>query len=177
MKTNKLILICLLGLLSSRASSQSTTLGNTRPGFVAYVGWNGLGPNPGPLDIRNDFAQPINFFTATVQRMIILDGAGPNGGFVGIGNGFATPNQRLTVWDGNMNLWSATGNRAYMLSSVANPNDRVLWHNGDRTDIFVGVLAGNAGNDAGGTRSTFVGYRAGFSATNTSDCVFRSSNA
>ncbi len=64
-------------------------LGNRRLAATDFLGWDGLGVNPGPLDIRNDFADNINFRTGPGQflRMLMRDGgAGNNAGRIAMGN-------------------------------------------------------------------------------------------
>ncbi|MDQ3110406.1 MAG: hypothetical protein M3R17_10980 [Bacteroidota bacterium] len=96
-------------------------------------------------------------------------------GFVGINT--TTPNQLLTIRGGNMNVTSPIGNTAYMLSSNAFPADRVLWHNGERTNIFVGVGAANASGNPLGLRTTVLGFNAANAALNADDGVFIGANA
>jgi hypothetical protein len=63
----------LLGLLVAIYSlpleifGQATNLGNVRiPN--SFLGWDGTGPNPGFLEVRNDFDFPIRFATGTSQN-------------------------------------------------------------------------------------------------------------
>lgn len=88
---------------------QVTIPTNLRPGPVPFVGWNNGGVS-GPLNIRNDFNDNINFFTATpsFQRMIIRGQAGFNQGFVGIGNGFVNPQSLLHIHDGGLSYLQVT---------------------------------------------------------------------
>src|SRR3989304_511357 len=62
---------------------------------------------------------------------------------IGIGN--IAPNEKLEV-SGNVRIGSSN---AFMLAG-----DKVLWHNGDATNIFIGA-AGNA--NMSGQTNTFVG--------------------
>ena len=96
----KLITIVFLALIANVTFSQSTIPGNVRPLTVAYLGWDGTGVNTGSLEIKNNFAQPINFSTGGFQQMTIL-GSG-NVGFVGIGKNFTSPASLLSV-DGTLN--------------------------------------------------------------------------
>jgi len=74
--------------------SQSDVAGPTGhlrvPGY--FVGWSpGLGSVAGPLDIRNDFTQPIDFWTNSFRRMRITDGgSGQNLGRIAMGNNLPT---------------------------------------------------------------------------------------
>jgi hypothetical protein len=91
MKKLWLLIVGVAGLISpTLVSGQATQANNVRTP-AAFVGWNGLGPNAGPLEIRNDFNQPILFATNNFNRMIIDNGAGVgnaglNGGRISIGN-------------------------------------------------------------------------------------------
>src|ERR1044072_4005453 len=73
-----LTIMCYVGKAQSMISG--IWIGNARPAFSAFIGWDGTGPNTGSLDIRNDFTQPINFFTAGTQQMTITFA-----GLVGVG--------------------------------------------------------------------------------------------
>lgn len=136
--------------------SQSTTTNNTRPATPAFNGWDGGGTNPGALDIRNDFSG------CTICN---IDFYIDNNKFV----------QVLTSGDVNV----VVGTNGYMID-----NDFVLRHNNIKSNIYVGVGAGNTnatayntfvgdstGTNTGnsivfpgeGTRNTFVGHLAGFS--------------
>jgi hypothetical protein len=71
MKKSILILGC--SLMTIHAFSQSDISG---PFFghqrtnARYVGWSpGLGSVAGPLDIRNDFNEPINLYTNGIQNL------------------------------------------------------------------------------------------------------------
>jgi hypothetical protein len=91
MKKLWLLIVGVAGLISpTLVNGQATQANNVRTP-AAFVGWNGLGPNAGPLEIRNDFNQPILFATNNFNRMIIDNGAGfgnagLNGGRISIGN-------------------------------------------------------------------------------------------
>jgi hypothetical protein len=139
------ILLVTAFLAASSVNAQVTLLGTNSPAIGSpFVGW-GSGVLR-PLEIRNNLTnQPINFFAGgpALQRMTIL---GTNG-FVGIGA--TAPNQKLTVQNGNINLFTA--NQAYMINSRP-----VLWHNNITSSIFVGDGTGNTGTD-----NTFVGSLAG----------------
>ncbi len=97
MKNYKLLSIIITVILSMNLFSQVTVPTNIRPGAGPFLGWNTTGP-AGPLDIRNDFNQPIFFATNTFTRMIINNGGGGlAGGRVALGNnliGFV-PQDRL----------------------------------------------------------------------------------
>lgn len=80
-----------------------------------------------PFNIKTTFAQPVNFFTANTQRMVISGTTG----FVGVGT-TAAPSQKFEVEAGNINLFTSTN--AYMLGS-----QNILWHKGNARNIFVGV--------------------------------------
>ena len=134
--------------------SQSTTTNNTRPATPAFNGWDGGGTNPEALDIRNDFSG------CTICNIYFyID----NNKFV----------QVLTSGDVNV----VVGTNGYMID-----NDFVLRHNNIKSNIYVGVGAGNTnatayntfvgvstGTNTGnsivfpgeGTRNTFVGHMAG----------------
>ena len=93
MKTKIKLLMSTIALLLflQKAYSQSDIAG-VGTGHVRvngyYVGWDNTGAI-GPLNIRNDFNQPIDFSTNTFQRMYIA-GGGANFGFVGIGSNVPT---------------------------------------------------------------------------------------
>jgi len=104
----------------------------------------------GALDIRNDFNDVINFKTNT-NLHAILDA------------------------NGNFKIGQTNATNYFGIGS-----DKILWHNGNLQDIFVGVGAGNGsmsgransciGNSAGiaitsGDSLTFVGYEAGIANT------------
>jgi hypothetical protein len=57
--TKPLALIILISL-SFKIQGQGGNPGNLRTP-VNFLGFNGAGPNNGPLDIRNDFLTPIAF--------------------------------------------------------------------------------------------------------------------
>jgi len=96
MKTKLLFLNALL-LISIISFSQTSVPSNVRTSPIQFLGWNaGI---PGPLNIRNDFNQPIWFGTNNFRRMVIDNGnLGPAGGQIAMGNnlpgGFA-PSARL----------------------------------------------------------------------------------
>jgi len=85
----------LLMTISAFTPAQTTITSNVRPLAPAFTGWDGTGPNSGTLEIRNDFNNNINLFTAGSQRMTIIGATGSTQGFVGIGT--TTPSQRLDV--------------------------------------------------------------------------------
>ena len=64
-----------------------------------FVGWSpGFGSVAGPLQIRNDFNEPITFHTNSAQRMHINGNVSAiNQGFVGIGTNFTAPQSRLHI--------------------------------------------------------------------------------
>jgi len=68
MKT-KLLFLNFLLLSSLIAFSQATVPTNTRTLPLQFLGWGG--GLAGPLEIRNDFNQPITFHTNGTQRMRI----------------------------------------------------------------------------------------------------------
>lgn len=148
-KINKILIAVIFVFIAKITFAQTTTSNNVRPTTPAFTGWNGAGGNSGTLEVRNDFASDINFFTNTTQKATIL-----SNGNMGIGT--ATPGQKLTVSVGNINL--ATSTKRYMISG-----DEVLWHNGNTTDIFVGYHAGNA--SMLGHNNTYMGYGAGYKTT------------
>ncbi|MBV6461599.1 MAG: hypothetical protein HJHJAOHD_01729 [Flavobacteriales bacterium] len=104
MKTTLKFILCPFSILCLYLCgySQSDVAGPTGhlrvPGY--FVGWTpGIGSIPGPLDIRNDFTQPIDFWTNSFRRMRITDGGTGNAaGRIAMGNnlpvGF-TPLSRL----------------------------------------------------------------------------------
>jgi len=98
----KLTFITAISLLTfSKHFSQSTIsgigIGNIRPILPAFLGWNGAGPNQGPLDVRNDFNNHIAFFTAgpnNTRMRIFGNGLSPScplGGGIGINPNPANP--------------------------------------------------------------------------------------
>lgn len=78
----------ILMLLCSTSFAQIRNLTTTATVAPEFVGWDGLGVFPKPLEVRNNFTgQPINIFTNNRQRMTILDGASaPTDGRIGMGN-------------------------------------------------------------------------------------------
>ena len=58
-------------LLFSASYAQISNPSNLATPNPEYVGWNGIGGNTKPLDIRNIFNQPIHFFTYNNHRMRI----------------------------------------------------------------------------------------------------------
>lgn len=153
---NSICLLLTILLFNLKVHSQTTVFGNTRPAGTTFNGWDGTGTNPGALDIRNDFAG---------CSLCNIDFYIDQNKFV----------QVLTGGDLNV----VVGTNGYKID-----NDFVLRHNNIKSNIYVGVGAGNSnatayntfvgyntgantGNTNGlpgeGTRNTFVGHLAGFS--------------
>ncbi len=100
----------------------------------------------------------LNFnFGSTPAIYMTIQGTGAtNPGYVGIG--YTTPNWKLDVNDDiNIGRYGGVYDKGYRINE-----DYVLWHNGDFSNIYVGVQAGEYD---GGEENTFVGYKAasGFS--------------
>lgn len=97
MKTFYLMAAIGIILLSfSSSSAQSDVLTHVRSNTF-FVGWDNTGTS-GSLEIRNDFTQPINFFTNGSQQATIL-----SNGNVGIGTAFS-PTFKLDIDAGDINL-------------------------------------------------------------------------
>ena len=64
-KKNQILIIVILACVSKLNFAQVTVGNNVRPATPAFNGWDGTGINVGSLDIKNEFTQPINFFTST----------------------------------------------------------------------------------------------------------------
>ncbi|MCB9360670.1 MAG: tail fiber domain-containing protein [Flavobacteriales bacterium] len=78
MKKSILILGCsLISIYGfSQADIANPVFGHQRTN-IRYLGWTpGPGSVPGPLDIRNDFNEPINISTNGIQRVLVDNGAG-----------------------------------------------------------------------------------------------------
>ena len=130
---------------------------------VRYVDWDATAAsNAIPLSVEHRGTNNINFFTGATQRMTILGTvAGATQGFVGIGTNFIAPLHLFDVRDGDINVGSGTaGNIANSNEAYRIGGNRVLWHNGITTSIFVGVGTGNVGPN-----NTFVGNLAGAAST------------
>ena len=140
-----LLIIFILICITEISVAQTTTTSTFRPATPAFSGWDGTGPNAGTYDVKNNFNYPINFWTNT--------------------NWHAT----LDV-NGNFSIGQTNANNYFGIGA-----DKILWHNGNTQDIFVGVGAGNNfmtghynsyfGNGAGastaaGINNTAVGYQA-----------------
>ena len=105
MKKSILILGC--SIITLYGFSQADVVGpvnghKRQPG--RYVGWApGNNSVAGPLDIRNDFNEPIDFYTNGIQHMKIMAGTGSNSGFIGLGPNLTglTPGDRLHLMGGN----------------------------------------------------------------------------
>ena len=85
----QIIISILMALICTDSIAQVTQLNTIRPASPAFNGWDGTGPNPGSLQIRNNFDDLIEFHTNNLQRMTILGGPVTNG-FVGIGSNLTT---------------------------------------------------------------------------------------
>lgn len=82
---NRLTFLAFSIIFSNILLGQGGIPGNNRTGLPGqFLGYN-TGTS-GPLDIRNDFNDRINFFTNTQTRMFIDGGSGINGGRIAIGN-------------------------------------------------------------------------------------------
>ncbi len=79
----KVILCYLMCWVLQNIHAQTTVMGNVRPPGTPYLGWDGTGIFPGSLEIRNNFNQPIDFYTnnSATPRMRIA-----SAGWVGIGS-------------------------------------------------------------------------------------------
>lgn len=149
MKTKiKLAIAIIISMSSESVMAQATQATNVRTsGF--YLGWDNTGTS-GALDIKNDFSQPIRFYTnaSASPYMTILGSTNP--GFVGIGT--TAPGELFEVSGGNIKL--TTSSKAFMIGG-----NKMLWHNGTVSNLFVGVLAGGTG--VTGLYNTFAGYYSG----------------
>lgn len=127
----------------------------------------------------NNYVPKFNA-AACITNSLIQD----NGTNVGIG---AAPSYKLDVsGDINFGGTSPTTTNALFLGT-----NKILWHNGNAGDIFVGVLAGNATmtghsnvclgfasglNIGSGFNNVFIGYGAGFSNTSGINNVVEGTN-
>ena len=77
-----------------------------------YVGWSPLAPGSvsGDLQIRNDFNQPINFFTNSTQKAQFTVSTGiPAGLFGAAGDGLRIyPNTPGSFPNGYLDLWTSS---------------------------------------------------------------------
>ncbi|MBN4077666.1 hypothetical protein JYT25_00795, partial [bacterium AH-315-C20] len=177
-------LIYLLVFACSNFSfAQTTTTSTVRPATAAFTGWDGTGPNFGPLEIRNNFTEPIEFFTNNVERMTIRGQVGFNEGFVGINEN--NPQFRLDI-DGQLNISDNifipnTGYRINGIPMLQQKNNGNLFvgenagFSFDNSTAFqqntmVGTSAGQL-NTSGGHNS-FFGFESGTSNVNGDDCTF-----
>ncbi|MCW5907636.1 MAG: tail fiber domain-containing protein [Chitinophagales bacterium] len=152
MKTiQKLLIVTMIQIVSivvDQLHAQSTILGNAL---------SGTAPQPSEfLGSNNNY--DVEFRANNTPQMRILQ----SNGFVGIGNSFTNPSYRLDVNQGDINLnqTSATVSEAYRIGG-----SRVLWHNNNTSNLFVGVGAGANNTNTTGVNNTFVGYNAGNSNT------------
>ncbi|MCW5907634.1 MAG: hypothetical protein KIS94_07235 [Chitinophagales bacterium] len=81
-------------------------------------------------------------------------------GNVGIGTTGPSYLLDVNLGDINLNQTSATVSEAYRIGG-----NRVLWHNNNSSNLFVGVGAGASNTNATGVNNTFVGYNSGNSNT------------
>ena len=173
-----IVLITSLVFVSKSSKAQTCTTpwcvtGNNIIG-LEYLG--GDGTSIVPLRLRTVTAYPIEFYTHDVRfttpptRMVLT-----TGGQLGIGMAF-TPTYKLDVDSGDINV-NFISNGYRIGGSGTSASDYVLWHNGNISNIFVGVGAGMdpantgsnntfTGNDAGlanttGANNTFAGFDAG----------------
>ena len=156
--------------LNERSNAQTTNPNNTST-FLnpEFNGWN-LGAAK-PYDLVNAHPnQPMNFYTNAVawpwvnQKMqITATGVPLTEGFVGIGCaaplgttifGPAFPAHRLDVDLGDINVNQPKNGYRIGGGSALVPSDFVLWHNGNISNIYVGVGAGLYDI---GSANTFVG--------------------
>ncbi len=88
-----------LVLGASHAQGQTSVLGNS--GIATdFLGWDNIGPNNFPLQVRHDLNQPIDFYTNAIQRMrlnptqtsLINGFTVPTDGFMGLGQNALTNN-------------------------------------------------------------------------------------
>jgi hypothetical protein len=159
MKTQiKLLVIILANVFYSKIFSQvdqSGFTGHYRTNSAFYVGWDGINGSSGPLEIRNDWSDHINFYTNGSQRMTILGNntvTGTTAGNVGIGT--TSPTQSLQVNGGNIDIYSS--NNSYMIGGYP-----VLWCNQDPSNIFVGSNVGLSNSFGLGIYNTEVGFYSG----------------
>ncbi len=156
----KMALITLEVIFSAQFNS---TFGQVTTGTNAISAGQYVGSSTS-VDVDNvaQQNQNINFYTNggttypwANQRMTIL-----NTGNVGIGT--SGPSELLQVLGGNIDVNTSTN--SYMIHQ-----DPVLWHNGNVTNIFVGVDAGSGG---GGSSNTLVGNAAGYTNSATGGNTF-----
>ena len=148
MKTHiKLLVIILINILYSKIFSQadqSCPFGHYRTSSSYYVGWDGINGSSGTLDIRNDWNQPIDFYTNTTIKMQLT--ANGNLDITNALNGF---------WiNGNPVLWH-NGDATSILVGVGAGHSTIT---GD-TNTLVGNLAGFS--ISSGAYNTFVGQECG----------------
>src|ERR1700741_5379242 len=79
-------------ILRTTSFAQVTVPTNISPFGTPFVGWNGLGVSR-PLQIRNDFNEPITMSTTGTQHLYIANGS--NAGRIGIGPSFSAPQSLL----------------------------------------------------------------------------------
>ncbi|MBN4071181.1 tail fiber domain-containing protein [Crocinitomix catalasitica] len=153
-KTLIVVLACSTGI--SISYSQVTILNTTRPFTGGSLGWTtGF---TGSLEIRNDFTEPIEFFTNNVERMTIRGQVGFNEGFVGFNE--TNPQFRIDCF-GEINLTTSifTPNTGYRI------NGDVVLQLLNHNSLFVGRFAGFNSPSAGVAQNTFCGNSSGFSNT------------
>ncbi len=134
------VFICML--IGVTLQAQVTVNTNNASIFPEFVGWGSGFPKP--LEIRNDFNQPMTFHTNISERMRIT-----STGQVGIGT--TTPAFRLTVRN-NIDIITTAPNRGYRINGDVVLQNPGLWN------TFVGRMAGTNNT---GTGNTFVGDSTG----------------
>lgn len=154
----KVFLILLFAMIILLAQSQPywNRFGGDNITGTDYLG--GDGTSNVPLRFRTITNYPIEFYTydarfTTPPTRIVLTTSGQ----LGIGMAF-TPSWKLDVDTGDINLnqTDAATSEAYRIGG-----NRVLWHNNNASNLFVGVGAGLSNNSALGIDNTFVGNNAG----------------
>lgn len=161
----KVLLIMSLQMIHQTETNGQVTVPTNAIGAADYVG--------------SSNANNVVFKGNGTTWMTLLHGTG------NLGIGIAAPAHKLEVNSGDLNLMQ--GSAAFRLAG-----DRILWHNNNVNNLFLGKDAGNAtltgtnntliGNGAGNlvsiaTNSTFVGKDAGYTNYAGSNNVFVGANA
>ena len=157
-----LAIMVIISYSFNSAFGQATVASNTLTGTA---------PNPNEY-LGSSNGYHVIFKAANTERMRIDQSNGR------VGIGVTAPNELLEV-GGNIRIGSS--------NSFKLAGNKVLWHDGNTNDIFVGVSAGNTGmtghantlvgNSAGtaltsGAYNTHIGWNAGVSATTDSGTTF-----
>ncbi|WKZ65004.1 MAG: hypothetical protein QY325_09535 [Flavobacteriales bacterium] len=135
MRTKNFLKHLVLGALlltTGKVVGQSTTPGNVAVGPTDFLGWNTNAINNFPLMVRHDLNQPIDWYTAAIQRMRL----NPNvTGPIGPTPGFQFPNinrDGFLVLSGTDNAFTNAGSRApftrlHLVDNAVIANDPVVY--------------------------------------------------